>query len=571
MSSSAPGPYKSKLFNLFNRQSLHLKERLAKAGRHLKVAVEWGVQILAYPIYAIVQTGRMAGRQLGTKVEQAQLSPSPTDSQHSTPSADATIERVLETVDLWLSPTSEPASSNDLADSVLSPTDQQDAIVQSTGSKAIAKMSTMVDILPQATESNEARLTICGVASLLETRNLVLVAPDNQIVDILSPQQQKELQKRIYWEIANYWYRHRLLSKAAHPFPELVPSFEEGSENVLPPAKLFWKVIRWMQTSQLAIAVNLFGESTIVRSDAKIAAISSLNHTFIPDKPLLETLSDRLQELGRQPLEPLSDRNFQELLQAAVDYFFGKHNRQSISEPPQASSVLPSSELQQPKPLLPDLVQKFKTGLAGKSSNLSDSEPDPFQIQALVRAAIDHFFGQHQGQHLRGRAEKVLSPQTNASDDPWLSWDDLYADATFNINSNPHNPDPAQPKQLTSASTPSTLPMHPARMGKTHATRSQNVKSKKSLSKTRRSSRLQKTHKATQRQPLPKSERPSSLARSNPADNSLKVDPDWIETKATPVGYVKHPLVRVLEWLDLAMLWLEDVLVKFWQWLRQRF
>jgi hypothetical protein len=566
MSSSDPGPYKSKIFNLFNRQSLQLKDRLEKAGRHIKVALEWGVQILAYPIYLIVQTGRMAGRQLGTTVEKAKLPPVPTDSQRATPPVDTTIDRVLETVDLWLSPTSEPEASKDVADSVLPATEKQDLPV---------KMSTIVDILTQTPDLNEREkfarllpdssvgiqnpkdsLTVCGVASLLETHDLVLVTQDNQIVDILSREQQKALQKRIYWEVANYWYRQRLISKAAHPFPVLVPSFEEGSENVLPPAKLFWKAMRWMQTSQLAIAVNLFGESTIIRSDVKVAAISPLNNTSIPDRSLLDIFGDRLQELGRQPLEPLSERNLQELIQAAVDYFFGRHNSQAI--PPQSPS-----EPQQPQHLLPNLVQKVKTGLAGKSSNLNEaSEPDPFQIQVLVEAALDHFFGQHKGQHSLGnRDEKVFSPQSNAIDDPWLSWDDLYAETTLEIGPKSHNIVPSQPTQLTSASA-GAMPLSPAK--------SQKVKSKKSHSKTRRSSRLQKNRKAIQRQ-NPTTERPSPLARKTSTESSLEADPDWIETKATPVGYVKHPLVRVLEWLDRAMLWLEDVLTKLWRWLRRRF
>jgi hypothetical protein len=582
MSSSPPGPYKSKIFNLFNRQSLQLKDRLEKAGRHIKVALEWGVQILAYPIYLIVQTGRMAGRQLGTTVEKAKLPPVPTDSQRATPPVDTTIDRVLETVDLWLSPTSEPEASKDLADSVLPATEKQDLPV---------KMCTMVHISPQTPELIEPEklaqlhpnssvgeiqnpkdsLAVCGVASLLETHDLVLVTQDNQIVDILSSQQQKELQKRIYWEVANYWYRQRLLSKVAHPFPVLVPSFEEGSENVLPPAKLFWKAMRWMQTSQLAIAVNLFGESTIVRSDVKVATISPLNNTSIPDRSLLDMFGDRLQDLGRQPLEPLSERNLQELIQAAVNYFFGKHNSQAI--PAQSPS-----ETQQPQHLLPNLVQKVKTGLAGKSSNLNEaSEPDPFQIQVLVEAALDHFFGarysglksrsllalrQQKGQHsLENRVDKVLSPQSNAIDDPWLSWDDLYAETTLEIGPKPRNIVPSQPTQLTSASA-GAMPLSPAK--------SQKVKSKKSHSKTRRSSRLQKNRKAIQRQ-NPTTERPSPIARRNSTESSLEAEPDWIETKATPVGYVKHPLVRVLEWLDRVMLWLEDVLAKFWRWLRRRF
>ena len=39
----------------------------------------------------------------------------------------------------------------------------------------------------------------------------------------------------------------------------------------------------------------------------------------------------------------------------------------------------------------------------------------------------------------------------------------------------------------------------------------------------------------------------------------LEHNPDWIETNATAMGYVKHPLEQLLEWLDLAILWLEDV------------
>ncbi len=49
----------------------------------------------------------------------------------------------------------------------------------------------------------------------------------------------------------------------------------------------------------------------------------------------------------------------------------------------------------------------------------------------------------------------------------------------------------------------------------------------------------------------------------------LEFTPDWIETDATAMGYVKHPLEQLLEWLDLAMLWLENILVKFWHWLQQ--
>jgi hypothetical protein len=41
-----------------------------------------------------------------------------------------------------------------------------------------------------------------------------------------------------------------------------------------------------------------------------------------------------------------------------------------------------------------------------------------------------------------------------------------------------------------------------------------------------------------------------------------------IDTVATPIGYVQHPLERLLGWLDQAILWLETQASKLWQWFR---
>jgi hypothetical protein len=43
-----------------------------------------------------------------------------------------------------------------------------------------------------------------------------------------------------------------------------------------------------------------------------------------------------------------------------------------------------------------------------------------------------------------------------------------------------------------------------------------------------------------------------------------------IETIATPIGYVKHPLERLLGWLDQALLWLETQIDHLWQWITSR-
>ena len=41
--------------------------------------------------------------------------------------------------------------------------------------------------------------------------------------------------------------------------------------------------------------------------------------------------------------------------------------------------------------------------------------------------------------------------------------------------------------------------------------------------------------------------------------------PDWIEAPVTPLGYVKHPLERILDWCDRILFWLEQQIAKLWQ------
>jgi hypothetical protein len=52
--------------------------------------------------------------------------------------------------------------------------------------------------------------------------------------------------------------------------------------------------------------------------------------------------------------------------------------------------------------------------------------------------------------------------------------------------------------------------------------------------------------------------------QNNSADT--KQEGDYLETKAVSVGYIKHPLEQVLEWLDQIMLRLETIAVEIWEW-----
>lgn len=70
----------------------------------------------------------------------------------------------------------------------------------------------------------------------------------------------------------------------------------------------------------------------------------------------------------------------------------------------------------------------------------------------------------------------------------------------------------------------------------------------------------------SKRSPLPHSENKSNkgeiLHQQYRQTTQVEAKPDWIETQARTIGYEKHPLEQILEWLDRVMLWLEDIFVK---------
>ncbi|MFS8119748.1 MAG: hypothetical protein ACMG55_14855, partial [Microcoleus sp.] len=41
---------------------------------------------------------------------------------------------------------------------------------------------------------------------------------------------------------------------------------------------------------------------------------------------------------------------------------------------------------------------------------------------------------------------------------------------------------------------------------------------------------------------------------------------EYLETEAESMGYIKHPLEQVLEWLDVVMLRLEKIVEQLWNW-----
>lgn len=670
MPSDSSGRYQSRFFNFLNRQSVRLSSRVDRAVRQIKVAATWGVQILLYPAYLLTQVSLSAGRQLSSEAEAGwpklkELTHKEPEHEETAPQADTPIQRVLSEVttlplpELWGSVVLQPDLWVEDNSQVLDGQTADNGQLTTPSRLKFAPPQTGSEPTIAQTRTNEIRHEIQGVASLLETRSLVLVTIENQILDILTPQQQQKLASKMSWEVANLWRQRRLVqaSKLKNSAPRL-SSLDQP--RVLLPVRLFWKVMAWVQTSPVAIAANLFQESTLIGEDFLDSSqilptrparkprrqLPGLNNPAIANQrapqKALASLDRTIAELESHQLVPgteglvqlrdsLQERWNSSLANVSEGILTLRDRSQKLSKQGQPQSITPEAQ----------------------TSETEKSQHQSFQIQSLIYAAIEYFFGrrgsdlsgtdsqertrlsgnpQAESRPLSGRNSPSLSPAPRRANsespdtdesDPWLSWGDLFGQPESSDSTSHNNnlsqgvesrvPNPKSQSQLPEGFN-SQMPIKPRNSVWDNLKRFLNPNS--ALSKRSAPGRKRPTVEpdasvpqagkltAAQKTPplatptqdkgstptqQPKtpssvdvtSRRPKgvspikgkSTSITNPStpaqDTGIEPSPDWIETKATPTGYVKHPLERLLGWLDRSMLWLEEFALKVWRWLRR--
>ncbi|MBV5261783.1 hypothetical protein FLX56_25555 [Synechococcus moorigangaii CMS01] len=240
---SAPGPYQSKLFNFLNRQSIQWSNRLTQAARRLKITVEWGTQIALYPMYLLVQTSRVAVRQIAA--------------------AQAERQR-LALADHTAPPETEPQSM-----------------------AAIAQTDTPLQ----------------GLACDLVTRDILFVEPDNQTHQ--PPQPQAGLKRRISFYLGSTNYEKRQQALASHPpKPRILPPIQGQGRHLLPPVRWLLQGLSWLEHSPVAIAIDLFGESHWHTAVIPPEIYSPQLLPPLPLGPVLKPLDQRFAKLEQQLLTP---------------------------------------------------------------------------------------------------------------------------------------------------------------------------------------------------------------------------------------------------------------------------
>jgi hypothetical protein len=219
--------YQSRLFKTVQSQFHQWQDKIQLRWRQLKVATTWGAQLGLYPFYVIFQAGRWGGRVFQQTAAQGARALSAALGLDPMVEVDQPVRKILGAIEIQQVPAttlfpeaseSSPCNPQSFEWQILirpATSSKQTwretigAIVQTLRSRILAptplQLASSSSVIPTQTP------TIQGIASSLAGRQLVLVAAENQILDILSAEQQNKLQQRIIWEMVDAARSH------AHP------------------------------------------------------------------------------------------------------------------------------------------------------------------------------------------------------------------------------------------------------------------------------------------------------------------------------------------------------------------
>ncbi|MTJ54480.1 hypothetical protein FJR38_18370 [Anabaena sp. UHCC 0253] len=425
MSSGSSNRYQSKLFNFVYQHTRRLTQTLENTFKNLQVATQVGVGSLLYPLYQLLQQNETA-KQLQSATP---------------PPSDEPIQNILDIVKNL------PPGEADI------PTSAKTTPFTFLGSlweKVFPKQNSQA---PENTLQQHIP-TVQGIATELQTRNLVLVSADNRIFDVFTPQQNTKLADRINSEISEYRYSLQLIG---HQQKELLPEIDRllnkltdedstiARKSLLNPIKLFGfldKLVANLETTALVPVQQRSQE--IVNNFSKPFSDLTVNNDNIESHKT----------------------NIADLIAAAINYFFGGRNNYQIGSNSAAEKLPEKSD--------------YQKSFAPNQLNINDSLGDT-----------------------------------------WLTWNDLFGETDINID-----------EEIVEKSV------------NNDATRLQGTQWGLPSDRSKRGQNPRQ---------------PKNQEFNSQTSQGFDFKPDWIDISATSLGYEKHPLEQILEWLDTTILWIEQI------------
>ena len=547
---ASSGRYQSRLFNFVHKQSRRFTRQCDRALGHLQTTTNWVAAVGLYPMLLLFQSTRRAAKQMHSSVQQSfpQLSPAVESQPQTPPTVDTPIQQVLLLVDALSSesaistPPTKPEPLKNLLAFLVSwrfKYRSQEAEKEKPFTSGRASLASSVtpynaprlnggkistaQALPLPTSN---RSLIQGIATQLSSRALVLVSVQNEILDILTPQQQQKLQAEIIAGVGDYWrYRTKQSQKSLWLTPSPVLAFLDRKlakveSNHFTPV---WEV---------AIAISRKVSSTSGQLVQQVQ--SQFGASLSRDRSPAADDSSATQTIG-----------IQTLIMAAIDYFFGSHDRKPLEQ-----------------------NQSKSKSISGKVSKNLPQAPNSLIIHPSLKLTASTA-----GAHLRSMGGRSFDPNIEY---PWLSESDLFGDSVvvdeILTESQLRSKTMMSGTKKTSVVLPSNRSSNYS-LGKLFNSFRHLFLPSKPASEIVKQQKINNTKVAgistKQSPPLFRSPQLNTSGKISTSFSTqttgMEAQPDWIETNATVMGYVKHPLEQLLAWLDSLMLWLEEMLLKIWQ------
>ncbi|AFZ46673.1 hypothetical protein Cyast_0698 [Cyanobacterium stanieri PCC 7202] len=417
-------PYKSRLFNFFNRQYLKVNSSLGISVRQFTQTVNTGIATILYPFYVLLKN---------TKKITNIFSPS-AESQKTT----------------QLNQTQEKISSDYILEQV----------------------SEQVTNIPEVPKLRGK--SVQGLANLIENKKMVIAKPNNQTKVVFSYQQTQAIDTIISKIVGEYQTKKELLLIGKSEAKKQINSSKNNVGSLLNffGHRKISRDLEQIKNSELAEnnsqkifteespppnKILLFIDQVFIKIENGTLTVFKKEHSDITSGHNTEEIS--------QDKSP--DKNYLlRLIEAAINYFFTSDNKQSLGINAstkdektlndstsknnnvitstnhnqeinqaiqgivnQTQEILPVIQAQTEKLMVKGLSQA--SVVKNKFNAVINHDDNPLNIQALIWAAIDYFFNVKLNKDkpltFSQTTEELLLIDGQISD-PWLSWEDLYGE-----------------------------------------------------------------------------------------------------------------------------------------------
>jgi len=520
MSSAASNRYQSRLFNFVYKRSRRLTERLNRAWQNV---TSWIAPVVMHPAQVLHEAVHKSLPQLPKA-----------DKSDSPPTVDTPVKNVLLLVEM--------PSDEDLS---LTTTATPINFLGWLGNKLFPKTNKLLHGSEKLAHTPLNRPLVRGIASDISNRTLVLVTPQNDIVDILDSQEQQRLQARIINEVAQYWRYQRLLAASADAIER--SQLPAHQSFLSAPGRLFNSIATWIPATGKLSKTN----------DSLTDHIDEQGELIFATGQAIAFLDRNLAQFEANHLVPVAENTtktnrfqIQVLIWAAIDYFFGDRSPEKLASKPPGNQTLPNTdhpylpyshqeELADPWLTIGDLFGQPKLAnqpLIEQNPSSSFAQlPDNPSLTIVNKSSL---------RNLLNRFRKI--PHNHKKSPALLVKNSQTAKEVIKV----------KPQKITPAA---------SKLSTTAKLSKQTIKVKPQKTFTPAPSKLSTTAQPSKQTRANNANLDLRTSVVSTTNNQIDHTPDWIETEATAMGYIKHPLEQLLAWLDAAMLWLEDILVKIWQ------